>query len=256
MPVSAPSTGAWTRRFHPADDNIATVLCLPHAGGSAVYFHRLSTLLAPRVGVLAAQYPGRADRAAEAPIDDLRELARRLLAALPPPGPGPLVVFGHSMGALLGYEVARGLEAAGRPCAALIVSGRAAPHCPHRNPMYDKPDAAIRAEIEGLGAPGAELLADPEIAALALPLIRADYKAVETYVHRPAPPLACPVHGLVGEKDPKARVDEVSAWAEHTTGGFDLTVFPDGGHFALDAQLHTIAELISATVAPSDHLEE
>src|SRR4051794_9909349 len=116
----------WLRRFHPAPQAAARLVCLPHAGGSASYYHPLSAALSPAVEAVAVQYPGRQDRRSEPLVDDLLVLADRLADALADE-PGPLALFGHSMGAVLAFEVARRLEREGREIAALFVSGRRAP---------------------------------------------------------------------------------------------------------------------------------
>src|SRR5688572_31092003 len=100
----------WVRRFHPADDAETQLLCLSHAGGSASYFFGVSRALAPEVDVLAVQYPGRQDRLREPCLRSIHDLADALVPAIAPLTGRPLAIFGHSLGATLGYEVARRLE--------------------------------------------------------------------------------------------------------------------------------------------------
>src|SRR5438093_882622 len=98
--------GLWIRRFQPLPDARARLLCLPHAGGSASFFLPVAHALAPDVEVLAVQYPGRQDRRGEDCVDNVPEFADRLLDALAGWLDRPLALFGHSMGALVGFELA------------------------------------------------------------------------------------------------------------------------------------------------------
>src|SRR5262249_29653456 len=106
MPGTVESTDLWVRRFHPAPSAGSRLVCLPHAGGSASYFLPISRGLSPQVEVLAVQYPGRQDRRAEPCIEDVGGLADQITASLQPWIDRPVALFGHSMGAILGFEVA------------------------------------------------------------------------------------------------------------------------------------------------------
>ncbi|MET7711451.1 alpha/beta fold hydrolase [Streptomyces sp. NPDC005407] len=239
----------WIRRYHslPAggEERIGLV-CFPHAGGSASYFHALSGLLSPAVEVLAVQYPGRQDRRAEAPADDLRELASGVIAALEPWADRPLAYFGHSMGALVAFEAARRL-----PPQVLFVSGRRAPstHRPEAFHLLD--DDGLVAETEALSGTDARLLADPEMRELILPPLRADYRAIETYSPDADAVVETPLEALLGDRDPRVTEEEARAWSAHTTGEFALNVFPGGGHFYLSDQDYAadLAALITRRVA-------
>src|SRR5215471_3421821 len=118
----------WLRRYHPCDDGGPQLVCFPHAGGSASYFFPLSALLAPDVEVLAAQYPGRQDRRHEPGVESIDALAASLAPLLNRPRERPYAFFGHSMGAVVAYEVCRRMSASGVPGPDLLIaSGRRAP---------------------------------------------------------------------------------------------------------------------------------
>ncbi|RMI36271.1 thioesterase II family protein [Streptomyces triticirhizae] len=228
------STGtAWTQRFHPRPDAPVRLACLPHAGGAASYFHPVSAALAPDIDVLAIQYPGRQNRRTEPPLTTIEDLADGVAAAIQPFTDRPLALFGHSLGALVAYETARRLTQAGTPPLTLIASGRRAPSRHREENVHQRSDDGILAEIRSLGGTDARLLDDPEIQAMVLPAVRADYQAVETYRHPEGPTLTSPVLALVGDNDHLATLDEVRDWKRHTTGAFDLTTYP-GGHFYLN----------------------
>ncbi|MFJ6141800.1 thioesterase II family protein [Kitasatospora sp. NPDC092286] len=226
----------WLRRYHPAPEAAeATVVCFPHAGGAATYYQPMALALSGSADVLAVQYPGRQDRRHEPPLVDIAELADRAAEALLPRIDGPLVLFGHSMGAVIAFEVARRLEeGAGVSPEALYVSGRRAPSTFRIEDLHTRGDRALLGEIRGLSGTDSGVLDDEEIVAMILPALRADYRAIETYRSAPGARVDCPVVALTGDRDPKATVAEVAAWREHTTGTFELKVLP-GDHFYLTA---------------------
>ncbi|GAA2480562.1 thioesterase II family protein [Streptomyces longisporus] len=242
MSASPSEEAKWLRRYQPAENAVGTLLCLPHAGGSASFFLPLARALAPKVDVVAVQYPGRQDRRAERPIDDLVTLADRICGLLDPTPRRPLTVFGHSMGALLGFEIARRLEADGRGPVRLLASGRRGP-ATHRDERVHRSDEDIMADVRALSGTASLLLGDEEVMRAALPALRADYTAVETYHCEPDATVACPITVLTGDDDPKTTVDEAKAWDRHTTGGFDLRVF-SGGHFFVSTRMQEITELL------------
>lgn len=243
--MTRPDRSRWLRGYHPAPPGAPRLVCLPFAGGSASFFHPLSAAL-PGVEVLAAQYPGRQDRFRERPLRDLHAIADAVVAELPDDG-ARTVLFGHSMGALVGYEVARRLDARGSDLAHLFVSGWRAPGHPRPgDPLHLRDDAGLLAKVRELGGPGVELLGEPRLLELVLPAIRADYAAVELYEPGPGPLLPGPITALVGDDDPLVTPAEATKWAERTTGPFVLKVFP-GRHFYLVDQ----ADAVRAVVAGS-----
>lgn len=242
----------WLSRYHQADAGAPTLVCFPHAGGASSYFHPVSARLSPAVGVVAVQYPGRQERRAEPPIDSIAGLADALLPVLRPVADVPaLAFFGHSMGAVVAYEVALRLASAGAaPLARLFVSGRRAPSRLRVGTVHQRDDAGVLAELRSLGGTDTSLLDDPEVQQLVLPALRADYRAVETYREVPGRMLDCPVTALIGDCDPQVTAEEARDWARHTTGPVTLRQFP-GGHFYLRDQADAVIELIGAELAPA-----
>jgi surfactin synthase thioesterase subunit len=225
----------WIRQFHEAPEARTVLLCLPHAGGSAGFYHPVSRALAPAVRVLAVQYPGRQDRIAEPPVGDVAELADRILAELPAAGVdgsdgGRLVLFGHSIGATVGFELARRLERGGGPRPdVLLVSNRRAPSLPTGSAVHTYDDAGLVAELRRADGTEPALLAHEELLRLALPALRADYRAVETYPPTTAR-LRCPIRALLADRDRMTSKEQALAWRDHTAADFDLTILP-GNHF-------------------------
>lgn len=237
----------WVRRFHPAPTAAVRLVCFPHAGGSASYFHPVSAALSPAADVLAVQYPGRQDRRLEPMIDDIADLAEVLVDVLDDGDERPRVLFGHSMGASLAFEVGRRLEARGKAPAGLFVSGRRAPSAIRDERAHLKDDRGLLAEVKQLSGTESKLLDDDEIMQMVLPAIRNDYKAAETYRYQAGPDVSCPIVTLIGDVDPKVTKAEAEQWAGHTSGSFDLHVYP-GAHFFLTEHHVAINRLLG------DHL--
>jgi surfactin synthase thioesterase subunit len=243
--VNPSSTGnAWIRRFHPTQASGMRLACFPHAGGSASFYFPISTALHPEVEVLAVQYPGRQERRLEEPIRDLQELADQAFEALLPWAREPLALFGHSMGALIAYEVARRLERIEDTSPMiLLVSGRRAPSTYRDERVHLSGDAGMLAELKKLGGTDSAFYADEELLQMILPALRGDYQAVETYKYQPGPALRCPITAIIGESDPRVNRAEAEAWSAHTTGQFALEVF-SGAHFYLTEHVADVLDLI------------
>ncbi|MYR46526.1 alpha/beta fold hydrolase [Streptomyces sp. SID5910] len=223
----------WIRRFHPSQDSEVTVVCFPHAGGSASYFLPVSARLAPRAEVLALQYPGRQDRRSEPGLTSVDALVDGITDALRDHAGKPLVFFGHSMGGTLAYETARRLEAESPgQLLGLVVSGRRSPGSVRDDKVHLMDDAGLIGQIRKLQGTDAALLDDEDVVRMILPALRADYTAVEQYVYRPGPELSCPLYVYTGDADPQVREDEAKGWAEHTRADFRIRTFT-GGHFYL-----------------------
>ncbi|MBM7054396.1 MULTISPECIES: alpha/beta fold hydrolase [Streptomyces] len=238
----------WLRRYVTPDRPRLRLVCLPHAGGSAAFFHSWGHAFGSDVEVMAVRYPGRQERIAEELYTEMEPLADAVTEELLPYTGVPLVLFGHSMGASLGYEVALRLQQRhGVRAAALLVSCRKAPHLLTPRGGFADDDALV-AEVRRLGGTDTRLLDDPDLRELVLPAIRADFSIVSRYAARPGTPLACPVVGYVGDSDPDVGIDGVRGWARVATGGFALKVLP-GGHFYLVDQRDGLVADIRARLA-------
>ncbi len=229
-------TDSWLRRFHPVPDPVARLVCCPHAGGSASSYFTLSKDLAERarVEVVAVQYTGRQDRRTVPAEPDIQSIAARIAEELSGWADRPLSVFGHSMGATIGYELARLLQASDVPGPVrVIVSGQRSPALQSSDPVAARDEEALVRELSERVGGSPELLGDPDVLAMVLAPLRADYAALHAYRHRPGPLLSCPVTALVGASDPQVGADQAAGWSEVTTGPFDLRVL-QGGHFYLE----------------------
>jgi pyochelin biosynthetic protein PchC len=238
----------WVRRFHPVPEAPVRLVCFPHAGGSASYFHPVSARLSPAAEVLAVQYPGRQDRHREPMIDDLAALADTLADVFDDGDGRPTAFFGHSMGATLAFEIGRRLEARGTELGGLFVSGRRAPITRRDEREHLKDDRGLLDAMKSLNGTEAGLLDDEDIVRMVLPAVRNDYKAAETYRYVPGPDVSCPVVALIGDEDPKVTVAEAERWREHTSGAFELKTFR-GGHFYLNVHHAEVNRLLAESLA-------
>ncbi|AUS81190.1 thioesterase [Actinoalloteichus sp. AHMU CJ021] len=248
MSATGIDEGLWLRRFKPADPGAVRLVCLPHAGGSASFFFPMATALSPGVEVAAVQYPGRQDRRHEPCAGSVRELANMIFEVLGPSLTKPTALFGHSLGASVGFELARLMTDADAPPVHLFASGRRAPSSHRDESVHKLDDDGLLADVRALSGTDARILGDDELLRMALPAIRGDYRIAETYAYTPGPPLSCPITVLTGDADQKTTSAEAEAWAEHTTGDFEVNTF-QGGHFFLTAHQKTILARMSARLA-------
>lgn len=259
MPLPDGNEEMWLRRFptHPQID--VRLVCFPHAGGSASYYFALSQALNRELEVVAIQYPGRQERRREPLIDSISELSDRIFDVLSAEHHDRTAFFGHSMGAVVAFEVAqRFRRKLGTGPEWLFVSGRRAPSRHRPGTVHLCDDAGLVAELRTVGGTDPSFLADDELRQVILPVARNDFKAVETYTWTSGPPLDCPVTAFVGDHDPQTTVTDAAAWSGHTTGAFDLKVFP-GGHFFLDTHRDAVARTIATAIgssAPPTAIEE
>lgn len=255
MTDGAVDSVAWIRRFHPVAEPEIRLACFPHIGGSASFYWPISAALAPGVDVLAVQYPGRQDRSGEEPLNDIHGLADGAFEALRPVLGERMTFFGHSMGALVAFEVARRMEQElGITPVALVASGMWAPSR-QREGEIDTSDpnnmSEVMADLRRLEGTDPALLEDVELMHGIIGALRSDYIATASYRCGRGVQVACPVTVFVGDGDPHVSVEAAQAWSGHTSGGFALHVF-GGGHFYLTnlrtAVVRELSEVLRASV--------
>jgi surfactin synthase thioesterase subunit len=220
------------------------LFCFPHAGASATVYARWRRRLPEWLQVRPVELPGRGARIQELPYTDLDALADLLAGELIPQIGRPYALFGHSLGALLAFEVAHRLtscRAAGPQ--ALFVSGTHAPTRRNagRYASWQSDDALV-AEMRKLQGTSPEVLASTELMALTLPVLRADFQVCGGYRPKARPPLQCPLHVFGGDAD-ETTWDTLMAWQYESAGTFSLDVL-QGGHFFIRSCEARVLELI------------
>jgi medium-chain acyl-[acyl-carrier-protein] hydrolase len=222
----------WFENLSGAREGSPRLFCFPYAGGSAQIFRKWQRYFSPDVALCLAHLPGRAMRIGEPPFTRLKPLVRVLAEAIIPQLQLPFAFWGHSMVAMISFELARELRRQGQPVPmALFVSGRSAPQTPDPDPItFNLPEKDFIAELQRLNGTPKEVLDNPELKHLFLPILRADFEVVETYVYESDKPLACAIHAYGGLKDSHVPVNNLKAWQEQTSRECVVRMFP-GDHF-------------------------
>ncbi|GAB2699065.1 thioesterase II family protein [Kitasatospora kifunensis] len=222
----------WLLRFPPRPEARIRLLCLPGAGAAAAMYRSWGELLPSEVEVCAVQLPGRGARLRE-PLHTLMDPLADALAEVVLAEPGlPTVIFGHSLGSLIGFELAHRLrDSADHAPLALVAAAHRAPRLGSAAlPYHRSTEEELAKVMTALGGTPAEVLARPELLRLALPSIRADFELDYTYRYQERPALSIPISVYGGLGDNSVGQGELDAWRSHTTGAFSLRMLP-GNHF-------------------------
>ena len=242
-------SSAWLIRLPARGARKLRLIGFPHAGGGASRFHRLFCGLRSEVEVIGIQLPGRENRVRDPVTSDLSALLDGIVENLAPVlhDETPFVFWGHSLGALLAFEVARQFRAKRLAVPrALIVSGRTPPHVPPiRAPLHGLADDDLLREVVRFEGIPPEIRNYPEMRAVVLPPLRADLKIDETYVYVHEPPLGCPILACGGKDDAEAPLSAMQEWRVCTCSKFVFKIF-EGGHFFINTNSASFTrELVS-----------
>ncbi|MDC8016147.1 thioesterase II family protein [Tahibacter soli] len=208
------------------------LFCFPYAGSGPSIFNDWPALMSDAVELVGVVYPGRECRAGEPLSRDLGELAQTLVDEIAERDDLPFAFFGHSMGAYVGFEVARRLAPRAQRPQHLFLSAAGAPHLPEPCRIHDLPSREFFKALVRLNGFPAEVLKETELVRYALPILRADFTACETYRFRADAPSRCPMTVFGGSHDIRVDRHRLEAWRQLASLSFSLRVF-DGGHFYL-----------------------
>ncbi|MBX3301075.1 MAG: thioesterase [Nitrospira sp.] len=224
------------------------LFCIPYAGGGPSVFRSWSEHLPVDVEVCAVHVPGRETRVNEPAIGDLMCLVRELSKAIEPYLDLPYALFGHSVGGLVSFELARELRRRyGVEPFHLFISGCPAPQLRETDPMYDLPEAEFLARLQQLNGTPPEVMSHPELMALMVPTLRADFSLRDTYRYHGEPPLTCPISAFGGTQDADVGHEKLEGWREHTTARFHVRLF-QGNHFFLRTAQEPVLETLTASL--------
>lgn len=212
------------------------MFCFPYAGGGASIYRGWASLLPGDVEVCPVQLPGRESRLRDKPFERPEPMIQAVTDVLLPYMDMPFVFFGHSMGAMIGFELARELRRRGKTLPLhLFVSGRRAPHLPAREEaIHDLPEEEFLQKLRELNGTPEEVLQHAELMKLLGPILRADFAVNETYAYTEEEPLEPGISAFGGLGDEEITRDDVASWKEHTTGRFRLRMLP-GDHFFINS---------------------
>jgi len=244
--MSKDGNDVWFPRVKRSPTARLRLFCFPYAGGSALIFRNWINFFGSQVEIYPVQLPGRGQRLHETPFSSMDTLLDALEDAIFRYLDKPFIFFGHSMGATISFELAHRLSRTqGREVAHLFVSGRRAPQILDREPpTFDLPEPELITELHRLKGNPPEVLQNPEILALILPLLRADFELIQTYRYVPKGPLKCGITAMGGTDDYDVSREDIQAWQEQTGGAFSMRMFP-GDHF----YLHSMEKMLLEAVA-------
>ncbi|XXT18880.1 alpha/beta fold hydrolase [Sorangium sp. So ce429] len=227
------------------------LLCFPAAGSGASLYRSWAHFLPAAIDVCPVLLPGREAYLSEPAHRRLADLVGAMADDLAELLTEPFAIFGHSYGALAGFELARELRRIGGPQPALLfVSGKPGPMLPPSWPsLHDAPDDELLQKLSQIDGTPLAVLNEPTWMKLMLPTFRADLEALATYVYRPEQPLGCPISAFGGLSDGIATEPDLRAWREVTGGGFRLRMLP-GGHFFLVSSREQLLAAIDEDLAP------
>jgi medium-chain acyl-[acyl-carrier-protein] hydrolase len=225
----------WLNRPAQNPDASLNLFCFPYAGGNSQVYRGWPEQLPWTVEVCTVQLPGREARMREAPYTSLPALVATLCEALLPNlAARPFAFFGHSMGALISFELTRELRRRGAPAPTqLFLSGRRAPQIRNDEPpTHDLPEAEFLESVRRYNGTPEEVFAHPELMKILVPLLRADFALSHVYAYTPEAPFECPISVFGGLQDTDVPRESLEAWREQTAAAFSLRMFP-GDHFFL-----------------------
>jgi medium-chain acyl-[acyl-carrier-protein] hydrolase len=226
------------------------LFCFPYAGGGPLIYRNWPDNLPDFVEVCPVQLPGRGQRIREPGITQFEILIPKLAEALVPAFDKPFAFFGHSLGATIAFELSRYLRREhGIQPVHLFASGSPAPQLPDRHPRtFDQPESEFIESVRRLKGTPQEVLDNPELMQLIIPLLRADFQLAQTYVYTDDLPLDCPLSAFGGLQDIDIPREDIESWREQTTAAFTIRMLP-GDHFFLLTEQRRILQLVFDTLS-------
>ena len=218
----------------------------PYAGGSSLIFRRWQEALPANIEICSVELPGRGRRLREPAFATMPPLVEAIAQAIYPYLDKPFTFFGHSMGAIISYELSRYLRRRHQKVPVkLFISGRRAPQIPDEDQStYNLPEPEFIEELRRLNGTPKAILEHPELMHLIMPQLRADFAVCQTYVYTSEAPLECPISVFGGLDDHPVTRTNLEAWREQTTASFSLRMFP-GDHFFLQTAEQTLLRILA-----------
>lgn len=232
---TTPKKNPWIYEHKFSEDNPTTLICFPYAGGNTHAYSSWCDFLPDDWNLLAIQYPGRLSLMGYPPEKDITKLVDQLYPFVAPYlGSGKIIFFGHSLGALVSYELAKRVETQGNdPIDALYVSACVSPDLVGKEEgIHHLSDDDFLTKISGYGGTPKEILQDKELMNFFLPVLKSDFCLYETYPHRPREKVSCPLIAMGSPHDPYAPIEGMNNWSQQTQQPQDL-ITVTGDHFYL-----------------------
>jgi medium-chain acyl-[acyl-carrier-protein] hydrolase len=235
----------WVKDSKPNGQTKLRLFCLPYAGGWSQIYRHWAEYLPKEIELCPIELPGRGPRLIEKPITHFPELVQKISTSLHPYLDRPFAFFGHSMGALLSFELVLALRSQGYPSPKILfVSGYRAPHIKsEHSPIYNLPEPEFIEEIRRMEGTPEAVLANAELRELIFPALRADFEAIYNYQYKPSKPLDLPITVFGGLEDHGINLSALEDWRRHTNKKFRLQMF-QGNHFFLHEAQPLILQVI------------
>jgi len=242
------SSSPWIKCPHPREDARLRLVCFPHAGGTASVYHQWGRMISADIEVWAIELPGHGSRFFEPPGRSLEQAANTVAEELNHAGLSqlPFALFGHSMGGLLAFEVARKFRHSPM-FKHLFASGCHAPQLDFTDlPIHALPtEDFLEVMIQRYGGIPEAILREKDLLEFILPALRADMEMIECHRYQVAPPLPMPITSLAGHDDERATQEVLGGWSLQTSDVFEIHRFA-GGHFYLQNAAGAVIEMIEA----------
>ncbi|MDJ0732590.1 MAG: thioesterase II family protein [Nostocaceae cyanobacterium] len=225
------------------------LFCFPYAGGSSIIFRRWLDKVPGNIEICPIELPGRGTKIKLAPLNKLELIVEALALQIQPYLDKPFAFFGHSMGGLISFELVRLLRKKYSMMPNhLFISARCAPQIPNSEPpIHALPESDFIAELRRYNGTPEAVLENQELMQLFMPILRADFAVLESYIYHPAPPLECPISVFGALEDHKVSVEKLEAWREQTNSYFSLDML-SGDHFFINDSYPLLIEKISEKV--------
>ncbi|MBD2692146.1 thioesterase II family protein [Anabaena catenula] len=237
---------SWVTCPQPNPQAKLRLFCLPYAGGSAMVFRTWANDLPSTIEVCPLELPGRGRQMNLPPYTKMQPLVEEIAQNLTPYLDKPFAIFGHSMGGLVSFELTRLLRSDYNLTPLhLFISARNAPQVtPSKRPIYNLPDAEFWQEIWNFNGTPDDVMENQDIIQLFLPILRADFTVLDTYIYTIQPPLDCPISVFGGLQDKEFTDYELEAWREQTTASFSLQML-EGNHFFIRSNQNILLRSIA-----------
>lgn len=239
--------------FKPNPQSRLRLFCFAYAGGGATIYRSWASLLPREVELCAIQLPGREERIKDMPFTRLSPLIDHLTLAIQPYLTKPFAFFGHSMGALVSFELARSLRGVSTTPSHLFASAHRAPQVPDPNPpIHQLSEEKFKQELLELNGTPRSVLENDELMQVLVPILRADFAVCETYAYTPGAPLDCPITVFGGLADHEISLADLEAWRIQTRRAFQLHML-EGDHFFFHSSKERILQIVNQELTTVIH---